>query len=128
MNALPPREADNDYENGSIFESSLVVTVSSMPPTAAAKEIQWLVFRSAREAGRLTGQMNRRGLDLTDEKPEGVELPEFQNDRPLFGRSRRPKTLPKVSAFGPQRVHSRQRMQRESFGLISGWMPYSHNV
>ncbi|MHC4647645.1 MAG: carboxypeptidase-like regulatory domain-containing protein, partial [Planctomycetota bacterium] len=78
---------------------AVVVTVISMLPTAVAKEIQWLPHRSAREAGRVAGQVNWRSLDLTDEKPEGVELTEFQNDRPLFARRLTPVVQRGLSAY-----------------------------
>ncbi|MHC4648083.1 MAG: hypothetical protein ACYTBJ_21700 [Planctomycetota bacterium] len=54
-------------------------------PTIVAQELQWLQYWSAREAS-----MGRRTVDLSNDKPEGVELPDFESKSPVFGRWRSP--------------------------------------
>ncbi|MHC4740054.1 MAG: hypothetical protein ACYS9Y_14190, partial [Planctomycetota bacterium] len=52
--------------------------------SAPAQELQWLQYHSAREARRIVGDMSMHGLELSEVKPVGVELPEFECDEPLF--------------------------------------------
>ncbi len=66
------------YRMLGLFLSMPVVFVC---PTIMAQELQWLQYWSAREAG-----MGRRTVALSNNKPEGVELPEFESNSPLFGR------------------------------------------
>jgi hypothetical protein len=51
---------------------------------ALTQEMQWLQYHSEREAERIIGDMTRLNLRLTSEKPQNVELPDFQSDEPLF--------------------------------------------
>ena len=51
----------------------VVITVTPILPRATAQDMQWLAYRSAREASRVVGDMDRRRLDLADEKPDVAE-------------------------------------------------------
>jgi hypothetical protein len=51
-----------------------------------AKDIQWLGYRSAREARQIVGDMALQELALNSDKPVGVELPEFKGHSPLFAK------------------------------------------
>jgi len=52
-------------------------------PTQAQEE-QWLQYRSEREAEQIIGDMTRSSLKLTSDKPQSVELPDFECEEPLF--------------------------------------------
>ena len=53
-------------------------------PRVGAQEEQWLQYRSASEAFQIVGDMNYLYKTPTDSKPEGVEMPDFVSDAPLF--------------------------------------------
>ena len=53
-------------------------------PRVGAQEEQWLQYRSAREAAQIVGDMNYLFKEPTASKPEGIDLPEFACDAPLF--------------------------------------------
>ena len=69
-----------------ILATVAVFSTIFLLPVAEAEELQWLAYRSAREASGVVGDMRWHSLDLTDEKPDGVELPQFQNESLLFAR------------------------------------------
>ena len=48
----------------------------------AAEEVQWLQYYSAREASNVVGDMGSQSLEMSSEKPKGVELPDFKADKP----------------------------------------------
>ncbi|MHC4395684.1 MAG: hypothetical protein ACYS1A_08515 [Planctomycetota bacterium] len=50
----------------------------------AAEEMQWLQYHSSRKASSIVGDMGSQSLEMSSEKPAGVELPEFKADKPLF--------------------------------------------
>jgi hypothetical protein len=50
----------------------------------AAEELQWLQYRSSREARSIVGDMGSQSLKMSSDKPEGIELPEFKGEEPLF--------------------------------------------
>ena len=49
---------------------------------APAQDEQWLQYHSEREADRIIGDMTRSNLKLTSEKPQSVELPDFECEEP----------------------------------------------
>ncbi len=53
--------------------------------TATAQEEQWLQYHSAREVGLLGGAQSRP-LEISTEKPSGVELPQFKTESPFFAK------------------------------------------
>ena len=53
---------------------------------ATAQEEQWLQYHSAREFGLLGGGMQPQMLDISTEKPSGVNVPQFKSARPLFAK------------------------------------------
>ena len=52
-------------------------------PTLGQDE-QWLQYHTEREADRIIGDMTRLNLKLTSEKPQSVELPDFECEEPFF--------------------------------------------
>lgn len=57
-----------------------------MTSQAPAQEEQWLQYHSAREPGLLGGGMQPQTLDLSTEKPSGVDLPQFKVESPFFAK------------------------------------------
>ena len=57
-----------------------------LAPVALAQEEQWLQYHSSRESWQVVGDMGTSNPNLTSEKPEGVELPDFKCDEPFFAR------------------------------------------
>jgi len=55
-----------------------------LTPRVGAQEEQWLQYRSAGEARQIVGDMNYLFKDPTSSKPEGIDLPKFVSDAPLF--------------------------------------------
>ena len=53
---------------------------------ARGQEVNRLQYYSAFEAHNLIYDMGRQSTPLSPQRPPGVELPNFRNDRPLFGR------------------------------------------
>ncbi|KPK76956.1 MAG: hypothetical protein AMJ79_04845, partial [Phycisphaerae bacterium SM23_30] len=53
---------------------------------AEGQQEQWLGYYTGREAHMVVGDMGVRILPLGDEKPKGVELPEFESEGPIFAR------------------------------------------
>ncbi len=51
---------------------------------ALAQGEQWLQYRSAAEARQIVGDMNYLFKEPTTSKPEGIDLPDFASDAPLF--------------------------------------------
>jgi len=61
---------------------SLLVLTS---PTQAQDE-QWLQYHSTREAHRIISDTGTSTLEITSEKPQGVELPQFKSTEPFFAK------------------------------------------
>jgi hypothetical protein len=53
---------------------------------AAGQQEQWLQYTVANEAWQILGDMGAAGPRLSSDKPQGVELPEFKGNEPLFAR------------------------------------------
>ncbi len=51
-----------------------------------AEELQWLQYHSSNQASQIVGDMGTQYIDLSDNKPEGVELPEFKSSGPIFAK------------------------------------------
>jgi len=60
------------------------ITILILTSAASAQDEQWLQYHSEREAMQIVGDMTRSNLRLTSEKPQGVELPDFNCDAPFF--------------------------------------------
>ncbi|MCE5341340.1 MAG: hypothetical protein LLF92_09490 [Planctomycetaceae bacterium] len=58
--------------------------------SAFGKDEQWLSYRSSRQARDIVQGVCSQNLELASEKPEGVELPVFKSDQPLFGKFKTP--------------------------------------
>jgi len=51
---------------------------------APAQDEQWLQYYSEREAQQIVGDMGSSNPELTSEKPQGVEQPQFKSTEPFF--------------------------------------------
>ncbi|OHB56157.1 MAG: hypothetical protein A2Y12_12285 [Planctomycetes bacterium GWF2_42_9] len=51
---------------------------------------QWLNYHSSRQYRSFVDGTHSQHIQITTEKPEGVELPEFKSDEPLFGKFKTP--------------------------------------
>ncbi|MHC4646953.1 MAG: hypothetical protein ACYTBJ_15760 [Planctomycetota bacterium] len=66
-----------------LFLPVIVVCVASI---ATGQTEQWLRYRYDREPARFIGHSGFQDLELSQDKPAGVQLPEFESARPLFSR------------------------------------------
>ncbi|MBN1359278.1 MAG: hypothetical protein JW993_01745 [Sedimentisphaerales bacterium] len=60
------------------------ILVSTVPVRAQGE--QWLQYRSAREATQIAGALSTLTLDLRDEAPAGVALPQLKGQDPVFAK------------------------------------------
>jgi len=60
--------------------------LSILTSAAIAQQEQWLQYTVANEAWQILGDMGVSQPRLSSEKPQGVELPQFKCDEPLFMR------------------------------------------
>ncbi len=62
------------------------VTMTSplFTPVVWSQEEQWLQYRSSSEAAAIIGSMRSIYYQVRPDKPEGIKLPEFTCERPLF--------------------------------------------
>ena len=65
---------------------AVVISLYALAMVAEAQEEQWLRYRSAREARQILGNIGLQQVELHNERPVGVELPQFKSERPLFGK------------------------------------------
>ncbi|MHC4533542.1 MAG: hypothetical protein ACYS6K_06285 [Planctomycetota bacterium] len=65
---------------------SVVIGLYSLAMVAEAQEEQWLRYRSAREARQILGNIGLQQVELSNDRPVGVELPQFKAEHPLFGK------------------------------------------
>ncbi len=65
---------------------SVVISLYTLASVAEAQEEQWLRYRSAREARQILGNIGLQQMELINERPVGVELPQFNSESPLFGK------------------------------------------
>ena len=66
------------------FQLTVAIITIFLITAAFAQDEQWLQYHSQRQAYRTVGDMGSSTLWPSKTKPEGVELPEFTNDDPLF--------------------------------------------
>lgn len=57
---------------------------------AHADQLQWLQYHSARQARDIVGDIGSHLVELIDDKPEGVQLPEFTSTEPIFAKWKSP--------------------------------------
>ncbi|MBN1507112.1 MAG: hypothetical protein JW955_09725 [Sedimentisphaerales bacterium] len=69
------------YSHPAVLTAALVLAVA-----AGAQDEQWLQYRSAREASQITGSLYTIQVELSGERPAGVELPSFAGEAPFFGK------------------------------------------
>ncbi|HUU19229.1 MAG TPA: hypothetical protein VMW72_18910 [Sedimentisphaerales bacterium] len=89
---------------------SLLILTS---PTGAQDE-QWLQYHSEREAQRIIGDMASSHLEVTSEKPQVVELPDFKCDDPFFARW----STPMVASGGLWIAFDRQNKLSHPYDLL----------
>ena len=68
----------------------LLVIVTYAGSISVAQEEQWLSYRSDRDVSRYVGPVGTQRLRLNVNKPQGVELPPFTSERPMFGQWKTP--------------------------------------
>jgi hypothetical protein len=66
------------------FQFAVAIISIFLITAAFAQDEQWLQYHSQRQAYRTVGDMGNSILQPSTAKPEGVELPEFTDDDPLF--------------------------------------------
>jgi hypothetical protein len=64
------------------LSSALLISFLSHP--AAKAQEQWLQYRSASQARQIVGDMMNLYKEPSSTQPEGVKLPDFTGDKPLF--------------------------------------------
>ncbi|HUU15820.1 MAG TPA: hypothetical protein VMW72_01610 [Sedimentisphaerales bacterium] len=65
---------------------SVVISLYALASVAEAQEEQWLRYRSAREARQILGNIGLQQVELSNDRPVGMELPQFNSESPLFGK------------------------------------------
>jgi hypothetical protein len=60
--------------------------LSTLGVTGQASEQQWLRYRSGRDVRQILGNIGSQQIELSEERPTGVGLPEFEASNPLFGQ------------------------------------------
>jgi hypothetical protein len=71
-------------ENRKSFLLTVGIILVFLITAAFSQDEQWLQYHSERQAYRTVGDMGSTTLQSSTAKPEGIELPEFKNDDPLF--------------------------------------------
>ena len=64
---------------------SVSLVIAFVAHAAVAQEVQWLEYRSGEDL-RSMGIVGQKALELSSERPDGVDLPEFESKSPLFAR------------------------------------------
>ena len=62
----------------------ITVIPTLFAPVVRSQEEQWLQYRSSNEAAAIIGSMRSVYYQVGAERPEGIKLPEFTCERPLF--------------------------------------------
>ncbi len=62
----------------------IVLLLTTAVQWSFGQELQWLQYHSARETREVVGSVGSQSLRMSADKPQGVELPEFNQDAPLF--------------------------------------------
>ncbi len=64
----------------------VVISVTGILPTAVAKDIQWLGYRLWGQGQRNIPYLNAKMLDVSDQMPDDVSMPEFNSASPFFAK------------------------------------------
>ena len=64
------------------------ISLLALASTVAAQDEQWLQYKCEREAERIVGygDMRTLSLEVSTDKPPGVNLPQFKAENPLFAK------------------------------------------
>ena len=57
---------------------SVSLVIAFVAHAAVAQEVQWLEYRSGEDL-RSMGIVGQKALELSSERPDGVDLPEFES-------------------------------------------------
>ncbi len=77
------------YTRSELVERALpavIICIAILTVGAYAQDEQWLQYHSAREVRLVGFSSSYRTLEITTEKPDGVEMPQFQSDDPVFAK------------------------------------------
>ena len=86
-----------------------LLTLTSQAP---AQDEQWLQYHLDRQAQRIVGDMGTSTLDITAQKPQGVELPEFKTQEPFFAQWSTPMVKSGQLRIALDRANKRGRWDR----------------
>ena len=64
----------------------IIIFIALLAITANGQDEQWLQYHSAREVRLVGFSSSYRNLDIVTEKPDGVTLPQFKSDDPVFAK------------------------------------------
>ena len=70
--------------NRTFFLLAVGISLSIPASGTFAQDEQWLQYHSERKAYQTVGDMGNSMLQPSTTRPEGVDLPEFKNENPLF--------------------------------------------
>jgi len=106
-----------------------LLVLSIFTARAVAQDEQWLQYRSANEASQIIGDMNRLRPTPSLARPEGVKLPDFASDQPMFHRWQTPMVesgglwmaFDRTTKHGP---HDRFYIDSDGNGDLSDESPY----
>ena len=62
----------------------------SVPRAIAEPQEQWLGYRHSSDSARIVGKTPGQALELSADKPTGLDVPEFNNPAPLFAKWKSP--------------------------------------
>jgi hypothetical protein len=65
---------------------AVIICIALLTIAAHAQDEQWLQYRSAREVNLVGFGSNYRNLEIITEKPDGVALPQFKSESPVFAK------------------------------------------
>ena len=65
---------------------AVIICIVLLTVIANAQDEQWLQYHSAREVRLVGFGSSMQNLDIVNEKPAGVEMPQFKSDKPIFAK------------------------------------------
>lgn len=65
---------------------AVIICIVLLAVVANAQDEQWLQYHSAREVRLVGFGSSMQNLDIVNEKPAGVEMPQFKSDEPIFAK------------------------------------------
>ncbi len=65
---------------------AVIICITLLAVTTRAQDEQWLQYHSAREVRLVGFGSSMQNLDIVNEKPDGVEMPQFKSDEPIFAK------------------------------------------